>query len=109
MDRRRSLLAASTVSSGGGSSLTFPITLVEGDNGELGKKFYQYVLEHGCYREEVYVIHNGYVIQTYYWSTGVKIISSMDWEVVDTTNGIGSPRYQSAELNENGYLTFEYA
>lgn len=46
MDRRRSLLAAS-MQSGGGNGLEFPITLVEGDNGQVGVDLYNYIMEKG--------------------------------------------------------------
>lgn len=41
--RRRVLLASA---SGGGSNLTFPITLVEGDNGQIGVELFKYVYSH---------------------------------------------------------------
>lgn len=42
MERRRLLLAASAVSRG--PSL-FPINLIEGDNGEIGVKLFEYIVE----------------------------------------------------------------
>lgn len=42
MSRHRALLAASQMGGGGGNELTFPVTLVEGDNGELGTKVYEW-------------------------------------------------------------------
>lgn len=90
------------------SNLTFPITLVEGDNGDLGKNFYRFVWEQGHNNEEVYAIRNGYVIQTYDWYAAIEgfPITSAEWEVVDATNGIGSPSYDYSELSEAGYLKF---
>ena len=43
MERRRLQLANSH--SGGGTSLEFPIYLVEGDNGQVGVDLYNYVVE----------------------------------------------------------------
>lgn len=45
MDRRRALLAA--IHTGGGNGLEFPITLVEGDNGQVGVDLYNYIMEKG--------------------------------------------------------------
>lgn len=42
MDRRRALMAAS-MSSGGEGGLEFPIHLVEGDNGDVGRLLYKYI------------------------------------------------------------------
>ena len=39
---------------GGGSSLTFPVTLVEGDNGQLGIDVYNYLFENIELTEELY-------------------------------------------------------
>lgn len=41
--RRRALLAASAAS--GGKSITFPVFLIEGDNGEIGIKLFEYIVE----------------------------------------------------------------
>lgn len=91
---------------GGESELIFPITLVEGDNGAIGKRFYKYVKDGRYTNEEVYVINNGYILQMYYWGemTG-NYVCSFDWEVVDASNGSGSPGIGGADLDENGFLT----
>ena len=44
MERRR-LQLANSHDSGGGTSLEFPIYLVEGDNGQVGVDLYNYVIE----------------------------------------------------------------
>ena len=44
MNRRRALLAASMPSGGG---VTFPITLAEGDNGQVGIDLYNYFMQKG--------------------------------------------------------------
>lgn len=86
--------------------LQFPITLVEGDNGELGKQFYQYVKDGTYTNEEVYVIRNGYVVSAYNWLEGEDYILSSDWEVIDDTSGVGNPRFDAAVVYSNGF--FEY-
>lgn len=67
--RRRALLAASAASGGGGGNSIFPVSLIEGDNGEIGVKLFEYIIENaedelGSYyfkdSEGVYV--NGAVI-----------------------------------------------
>lgn len=58
MERRRLLLAAS-----GAKSTIFPVSLIEGDNGEIGVKLFEYIIENAdelshCYfrdNESVYV------------------------------------------------------
>lgn len=40
--RRRALLAAS-MQSGGGSGIEFPVHLIEGDNGDVGRLLYKYI------------------------------------------------------------------
>ena len=42
---RRALMAASHT--GGGNGLEFPITLEEGDNGQVGVDLYNYIMEKG--------------------------------------------------------------
>ena len=43
MNRRRALMAA--IHTGGGNGLEFPITLVEGDNGQVGVDLFNYLSE----------------------------------------------------------------
>ena len=50
MSRRRALLAASQMG-GGGSNLTFPVTLVEGDNGQVGIDLYNFLMDNKIYYE----------------------------------------------------------
>jgi hypothetical protein len=42
MERRRALLRASANSKG---SSIFPVSLIEGDNGEIGVKLFEYIIE----------------------------------------------------------------
>lgn len=105
MDRRRALMAASM--QGGGGGLTFPITLVEGDNGELGIKFYKYV-KNGQYTDNdiVYFDWKGFLMLHYDWGSIVdgNVVSNM-YDVIDAYNPQGSPGHRCIELFEDGKLT----
>lgn len=107
--RRRALLAAS-MQSGGGSGIEFPITLVEGDNGELGIKFYKYV-KNGQYTDNdiVYFDWNGFLMLHSDWGPTVDgNVASNSYEVIDAYNPQGSPGHRSVELFEDGKLTILY-
>jgi hypothetical protein len=95
------------VNDGEESGLTFPVTLVEGDNGYLGIDFYNYVVENKYNDEEVYVIKNGYVVATYNWCLNSNNeIECIEYEVIDATNGVGSPGLSDMCLTSNGNLYF---
>jgi hypothetical protein len=90
----------------GGSSLTFPVTLVEGDNGELGIKFYNYV-KNGQYTDNdtVYFDWKGFLMQHWDWGlTADGNVYSMRWEVIDEYNPQGSPYHEAVILYEDGEL-----
>ena len=92
--------------SGGGSSLTFPVTLVEGDNGQLGVDVYNYLstaypdLDLGFQRmSETIIISNGSLenktgsIMTYVFYDASRVLLQGD--------GTSSDYYY---LTEDGYL-----
>jgi hypothetical protein len=105
---RRNLLLATTTPPPPTTGLQFPVYLVEGDNGQLGIDFYNHVIERGHNNEEVYVIKNGYIVATYGWGIALNNeIECIDYEVVDATNGVGSPGLNIMYLTSTGNLYFE--
>ena len=103
---RRNLLA-STLSSGGGG-ITFPITLIEGDNGNIGKQFYEYV-KNGKYTnsDTVYFDWRGFIFLHDDWllATDANYIGSGSYEVMEAYDPQGSAGHDEIMLSKEGILT----
>ena len=86
--------------SGGGSNLTFPITLVEGDNGEIGISVYQYILTKGT--DTVHLSDKEIIYITHHNKTEI----ASDWYYTDGSLGYIEASLQNAyyvSLYENGH------
>lgn len=107
MDLTRRMTSAYSAE-GGSTEITFPITFIEGDNGDTGKQFYQYV-KNGQYSDDniVYLDWNGFIIWQYQWEilSDNNYIGSAYFEVVDAYDPQGSPGHYLVQLSKEGILT----
>lgn len=111
--RRRALLAASAAS--GGSNLTFPVTLVEGDNGQVGIDLYNFLMDNKIYDEllgtYVYTFKEGEDVKfTAFGNTeNIKQFSStldgdhIGWRAILTNFG-----NSLLSFNRNGHVNVNY-
>lgn len=98
-------MAASQQSEGGGDTGDlFPVTLVRGDNGEVGVALYQYIKNKGWKGEEIYISINGNTFITRDWVfSDVSFIEECqagNWELVD---GVGGVSLLRIALLEDGW------
>lgn len=63
---------AASMQSGGEGGLEFPITLVEGDNGDVGKQLFQYIIDNCDISNGVYTFKENEIVTL----LGVKIFDA---------------------------------
>jgi hypothetical protein len=95
--------------------LTFPITLVEGDNGQIGKELYKYIIANAEYNDNYMGTKwNGYMkvlVKTECWMAtyidmvvGINVIECGDYEILEKYDKNCSSNHRIT-LNEDGFLT----
>lgn len=84
-------MAASMQSEGGGDTGDlFPVTLVRGDNGEVGVALFQYIKDKGWNGEEIYISTNDniFITRDWFFSGASLQCQAGNWELVDGAGGI---------------------